>query len=144
MPHPIPYLSFNGNCEKAVRFYESALGGKLEVLLKNSDSPMAEQTPKEHLDRIMHARLALPGGGVLYAGDCPPQMKYSGIHGVGLTLNFDTVDQATKAFNALAAGGTVTMALQPMFWSKIFGMLTDKFGTPWMVNGELQAVYAKG
>jgi PhnB protein len=144
MPHPIPYLSFDGTCEKAVRFYETALGGKVEVLLKNSDSPMAEQTPKEHLDRIMHARLALPGGGVLYAGDCPPQMKYSGIHGVGLTLNFDTVDQATKAFNALAAGGTVTMALQPMFWSKIFGMLTDKFGTPWMVNGELQAVYAKG
>jgi len=42
-----------------------------------------------------------------------------------------------------AEGGTNSMALQPMFWAKIWGMLTDKFGTPWIVNGELQAVYAK-
>jgi PhnB protein len=53
------------------------------------------------------------------------------------------VAQATAAFNAVAEGGTVSMALQPMFWAKIWGMLTDKFGTPWIVNGELQAVYAK-
>ena len=143
MPTPIPYLSFDGKCAEAMRFYEKALSGKLELLLKNSDSPMAAQAPKEHADRIMHARLALPGGGMLYGGDCPPQTKYSGIHGVGLTLNFDTVDQATVAFKALSQGGTVSMDLQPMFWAKIWGMLTDKFGTPWIVNGELQAVYAK-
>ena len=143
MPTPIPYLSFDGNCAEAMRFYEKALGGKLELLLKNSDSPMAAQTPKEHADRIMHARLALPGGGMLYGGDCPSQIKYPGIHGVGLTLNFDTVDQATVAFKALSQGGTVSMDLQPMFWAKIWGMLTDKFGTPWIVNGELQAVHAK-
>jgi PhnB protein len=143
MPIPIPYLSFDGNCAEAMRFYEKALGGKLEVLLKNSDSPMAAHTPKEHADRIMHARLALPGGGTLYGGDCPPQMNYPGIHGVGLTLNFDTVEEATVAFKALAQGGAISMDLQPMFWARIWGMLTDKFGTPWIVNGELQAVYAK-
>ncbi len=143
MPIPIPYLSFDGKCAEAMRFYEQALGGKLELLLKNSDSPMAAQSPKEHADRIMHARLALPGGGMLFGGDCPPQMKYPGIHGVGLTLNFDTVEQATVAFKALSQGGTISMDLQPMFWAKIWGMLTDKFGTPWIVNGELQAVYAK-
>jgi PhnB protein len=142
MPHPIPYLSFDGNCAEAMRFYERALGGKLEVLLRNADSPMGAQTPPEHADRIMHARLALPHSGMLYAGDCPPQMKHQGVQGVALTLNFDTVAQATAAFNALAAGGTVTMALQPMFWARIWGMLTDKYGIPWIVNGELQAVYA--
>jgi len=141
--HPIPYLSFNGNCAEAMRFYERTLGGTLEVMLRNADSPFAAQTPQEHADRIMHARLALPGGGTLYAGDCPPQVPYSGIHGVGLTLNFDTVAQATAAFNALAAGGTVSMPLQPMFWANICGMLTDRYGTPWIVNGELQAIYAK-
>jgi PhnB protein len=143
MLHPIPYLSFNGNCAEAVRFYERALGGTLELLMRNADSPFAAQTPAQYADRIIHARLALPGGGALYAGDCPPQMKYSGIHGVGLTLNFEIVAQATAAFNALAEGGTVTMPPQPMFWAKICGMLTDKFGAPWIVNGELQAVYAK-
>ena len=143
MPHPIPYFSFDGNCAEAMRFYERALGGTLEVLMRNADSPMAAQTPPEHADRIMHARLALPGGGMIYAGDCPPQMKHTGIHGVGFALNYDTVAQATAAFNALAEGGTVSMALQPMFWAKIWGMLTDKFGTPWIVNGELQAHFAK-
>jgi PhnB protein len=53
------------------------------------------------------------------------------------------VTQATAAFNGLADGGTVSMALQTMYWAKIWGMLTDKFGTPWIVNGELQAVCAK-
>jgi PhnB protein len=140
MSHPIPYLSFNGNCAEAMRFYERALGGTLEVLQRGADSPMAAQVPPEHADRIIHARLALPGGGVLYAGDCPPQMKHTGIHGVALTLNYDTVAQATSVFNALAEGGAVSMGLQPMYWAKIWGMLTDKFGTPWIVNGELQAI----
>lgn len=143
MLQPIPYLSFNGNCADAMRFYERVLGGKLELLLRNADTPMAAQIPKEHADRIIHARLVLPGGVWLYAGDCPPQMAYAGIHGIALTLNYDTVEEATKAFNALADGGKVSMTLQPMFWAKIWGMLTDKFGTPWMVNGELQTVYPK-
>ena len=143
MPDVVPYLGFNGNCADAMRFYERALDGKIELMMSGADSPMAAQMPKEFAHRIMHARLALPGGGMVYGGDCPPQMKYAGIHGVSLTLNFDTVAKATTAFNALAEGGTISMALQPMFWSKIFGIVKDKFGTPWMVNGELQAVYPK-
>lgn len=137
MPHPIPYLAFNGNCAEAVRFYESALGGKLEILLNGADSPMAAQIPKESAHRILHARLALPGGGYLYAGDAPMQMPYQGIHGVSITLNYDTLVEAQKVFDRLAAGGKVTMAMQPSFWAKGFGMLVDKFGTPWIVNGEL-------
>ena len=143
MLQPIPYLSFNGDCAEAMRFYERVLGGKLELLLRNADTPMAAQTPKEHADRIVHARLLLPGGASLYAGDCPPQMGYAGIHGVALALNYDTVEQATEAFNALADGGKVSMSLQPMFWAKIWGMLTDKFGTPWIVNGELQPISSR-
>jgi PhnB protein len=144
MPHPIPYLAFNGNCAEAMKFYERALGGKLELLMRNADSPFAAQTPKEHADRIMHARLALPGGGSLYAGDCPPQMPYGGIQGLSLTLNFDTVEEATRAFNALGDGGKIVMELQPMFWAKIWGMLTDRFGTPWIINGELINIVQPG
>jgi len=143
MLQPIPYLSFNGDCADAMRFYERVLGGTLEVLMRNAESPFAAHTPKEHADRIIHARLALPGGGLLYAGDCPPQMPYAGIQGVGITLNFDTGAQATTVFNALAEGGSVTMGLQPMFWANIWGMLNDKFGAPWIINGELQPIEGK-
>jgi len=137
MPHPIAYLGFDGTCKDAMQFYERVLGGKLEILMTNGQSPMAAHCPSDSHDRILHARLALPGGGILMAGDCPGQMPYEGIKGVSLTLNYDTTAEAEQRFAALAEGGQITMALQPTFWAKIWGMLVDRYGTPWIVNGEL-------
>lgn len=136
MTQAIAYLAFNGNCAEAMRTYEKALGGKLEVLMSGADSPMAAQIPKEFADRILHARLVLPGGGMLYAGDAPAHLPYEGIKGVSITVDYATVAEAEKVFDALAAGGQVTMAMQPAFWAKRWGMLVDRFGTPWIVNGE--------
>ena len=137
MPQAIAYLAFDGNCAEAMRFYEQALGGKLEMMMSGADSPMAEQIPKESAHRIMHARLVLPGGGVLYAGDAPAQLPYEGIKGVAITLNYDERRRGRGAFAALAEGGKVTMPMQVAFWAKRWGMLVDRFGTPWIVNGEL-------
>ena len=134
MTQAIAYLAFDGNCADAMRFYEQALGGKLEVLMSGADSPMAEQMPKEFLHRIMHARLALPGGGLLYAGDTPANVPYEGIKGVSITVDYATVAEAERVFDALAAGGRVTMPMKQEFWAKRFGMLVDRFGTPWIVN----------
>jgi PhnB protein len=136
MPDVIPYLAFNGDCADAMRFYERALDGKIELMMSGAESPMAAQMPKEFAHRIMHARLALPGGAMLYAGDAPAQM-YQGIHGVSITLNYGSVAEAKKYFERLADGGKVTMAMAPTFWAKSFGMLTDKFGAHWIINGEL-------
>ena len=136
MTQAIAYLGFDGNCADAMRFYEQALGGKLEMLMSGADSPMAAQMPKEFLHRIMHARLALPGGGLLYAGDTPTNVPYEGIKGVSITVDYPTVAEAQRVFDALAAGGRVTMAMQESFWARRFGMLVDRFGTPWIVNGE--------
>jgi PhnB protein len=136
MPQPIPYLAFDGNCAEAMRFYAKVLDGKLD-LMTFGQSPMADQTPKEAMNRIMHARLALGDNGFLYAGDSPPQMPYQGIHGVSIALNYDSVAQAERAFKALADGGKVAMPFGATFWAKGFGMLTDKFGCPWIVNGEM-------
>ena len=140
MPLAIPYLAFNGNCAEAMRFYERALDGKLEVLMSGADSPMAAQMPKEFAHRIMHARLVLSDGGVLFAGDAPGHVPYEGIKGVSITLNYDTTAQAQKVFDALAVGGRVTMPMQPAFWAKTWGMLVDKFGTAWIVNGQPQPI----
>jgi PhnB protein len=137
MPHPIAYLSFNGNCTEAMRFYEKALGGKLEILLKAGDSPEAAHFGKEGADLILHADLELKGNGSLYGGDHMPHMgPYEGVKGVSLTLNYDTVDQAQRTFSALSEGGKITMPMQATFWAKIWGMFVDKFGVPWIINGE--------
>jgi PhnB protein len=137
MPHPTAYLSFDGNCAEAMRFYERALRGKLEIMMTNGESPMAEHFPPATHGRMLHARLALPDGGLLMAGDCPGHIPYEGIKGLSLTLNYTSVAEAERAFAALAEGGSVTMPMQPAFWAKTWGMLVDRFGTPWIVNGEL-------
>jgi PhnB protein len=93
--------------------------------------------PHEQGHRIAHARLILGGNGMLFAGDCPAGMPYEGIRGVTLTLNYDTVEQAQRVFKVLSEGGNVEMPLQPSMWAKTFGMLVDRYGAPWMVNGEL-------
>lgn len=138
MISPTPYLSFDGNCTEAMRFYAEALGADLQVLMTTGESPMAADCPEADADRILHARLALPGGGLLMGADCPTSMPYEGIQGVSLALDYDTVAAAEKVFAALCDGGQVTMPMQPCFWAKAFGMCVDRYGVNWMVNGEQQ------
>ena len=101
MTQAIAYLSFDGNCADAMRFYEQALGAKLEVLMSGAESPIAAQMPKEFAHRILHARLVLPGGGMLYGGDAPAQVPYEGIKGVAIAVDYDRVEKAEKVFAAL-------------------------------------------
>jgi PhnB protein len=65
------------------------------------------------------------------------QMPFQGIRGASVTLNFDSVAEAKGVFDKLGVGGKVGMPMAPSFWARSFGMLTDRFGTPWIVNGEL-------
>ena len=63
-------------------------------------------------------------------------MPYEGIKGVAIAVDYATVAEAESVFAALSEGGKVTMPMSPAFWAKRFGMCTDRFGTPWIVNGE--------
>lgn len=129
------YLNFDGNCADAMRFYQRTLGGQLD-LMSFGQSPMADQTPPGSADRIIHARLAFDGG-VLMASDTMPGMPYNGMHGFGLALSVPAASGARKLFEMLAEGGKVGMPLQKTFWAEAFGMVTDRYGTPWLVNGGL-------
>lgn len=138
MPETNAYLIFDGNCAEAMRFYESTLGGKLEALMNFGETPGCDQMPPESRDRIMHARLILDGR-PLMASDCMPGQPYEGMKGFSLSLAYPTAGEAQRVFDTLAEGGQVTMPLQKMFWAEAFGMVTDRFGTPWMVNGNMMA-----
>lgn len=137
MPQPIAYLSFNGNCEEAMRFYERVLDGRVDKIVRMSDMHCQAEMSPEHGKLVAHACLLLKDNGVLFGGDVPPFMTYEGIKGVSITLNYDTVEQAQRVFDGLAQGGSVQMPMQPAMWAKSWGMLVDRFGTPWLVNGEL-------
>ena len=127
------YLFFDGTCADAMRFYERTLGGKLD-LITHAQSPMAGETPPGSADRIMHARLTIDGG-TLMASDSMAGQPYGGMHGFSLALEYPTAADARRIFDALVQGGQVTMPMQKTFWAEAFGMLVDRFGTPWMVNG---------
>jgi PhnB protein len=139
MAQAIPYLAFNGNCAEAMRFYERVLGlgAKLEMMMNGADSPMAAQIPKEHAHRILHARLRFDDGSYLYAGDTPVHMPYDGMKGVTITMSYSSTAEGETVFKALSEGGTVIMPFQPTFWAKSSGMLTDRFGASWNINGEV-------
>jgi PhnB protein len=63
-------------------------------------------------------------------------MPYEGIKGVTLTISYASTAEGEAVFKSLSEGGTVTMPFQPAFLAKGAGMLTDRSGTPWVINGE--------
>jgi PhnB protein len=96
-------------------------------------SPMAEHVPAEWRDKVMHASVSIGGQMVLMGSDAPPD-RYKAPQGITVSLGIAEPAEADRVFAALAEGGTVTMPIQETFWALRFGMLTDQFGIPWMVN----------
>ena len=127
-----PYLSFNGQCEAAFKFYAQCLGGEVEVIMPYKGSPMAEEVPSDWQDKVMHAEFKL-GDRVLMGSDCTPE-QYKAPQGSSVMLVIEDPAKAESVFQALAANGTVTMPIQETFWAVRFGMVTDQFGIPWMIN----------
>jgi PhnB protein len=132
-----PYLTFNGQCEAAFKFYEKVLGGKIEAMMTFGGSPMEDRAPAEWRDKIMHARLTV-GANVLMGSDAPPD-RYEPMKGITVSIGVDDPAEAERIFHALAEDATVQMPIQQTFWAARFGMLTDRFGTPWMINCEQRA-----
>lgn len=132
-----PYLNFNGQCEAAFRFYEKCLGGKIEMMMRFADSPMADQVPAERRNQIVHVRMTAAGK-VLMGSDAPPE-NFEKPQGFSVSLSVNDPAEAERIFKALAEKGTVRMPLQQTFWAIRFGALVDQFGIPWMINCEQPA-----
>jgi PhnB protein len=107
------------------------LGGDLDIRT-NAESPGADQIPESQGDRVMHARLVV-GDQVLMASDAPPG-QYQRPAGNYVSITVDDAGEARRLFDALADGAQVPMPFDATFWSPGFGMLVDRWGTPWMVN----------
>jgi PhnB protein len=127
-----PYLGFDGNCREAFEFYAKTLGGKIESLLSYGESPMCAEFPPEMRDRVMHACLTV-GDAMLMGGDATG--PYDPSNGFMVALEIEDTGKAERVFGALGAGGRVTMPWAETFWVERFGMVTDRFGISWAVNG---------
>jgi PhnB protein len=130
------YLFFNGTCAEAMKFYAQTTGGKLDMV-PAGQTPAAEHVPPGTADLIIHARLEVPGGAVLMASDWMDTAPYPPIQGFAVSLMYPSADEARRIFDILAEGGKVSMPFGKTFFAEGFGMLKDRFGTPWMVGGRM-------
>lgn len=128
-----PYLNFDGNCEEAMGRYAKILGGEVLAMMRFDEMPGEQSFPPDMAKKIAHARLKI-GESVLMASDA--QGPYAPMQGASITLNITDPAKAEAAYNALLEGGNPLMPLSETFWAHKFGMLTDRFGTRWMVNCE--------
>jgi len=127
-----PYLTFDGKCEEAFKFYAKVLNGKIEGIMPFKGTPAEEHVPADQRDKVMHASLAFEGG-VLMGTDAPPQYRRP-MQGMSVSLQVTDPKEAERLFSAFAEGGTVNMPMEETFWATRFGAVTDRFGTPWMIN----------
>ncbi|HEU4660220.1 MAG TPA: VOC family protein [Pseudolabrys sp.] len=126
-----PYLFFDGRCDEAIEFYSKALGATTEMLMRYKDAPDQSMVTKGSENKVMHASLNIGGVRVLASdGHNKGNPKFEGF---SLAITAGSEPEAERMFNALSAGGEVTMPLAKTFFSPKFGMLKDKFGVQWMV-----------
>jgi len=127
-----PYLNFNGNARQALEFYTGVFGGNL-TLSTFADFGAAAAGSAD-AGRIMHGQLETTAGYTLMAADVTSEMPYQPPAGFSVSLSGDDGEALHGYWDKLCAGGTVTMPMQKQVWGDEFGMVTDKFGIPWLVN----------
>ena len=130
--HLTTHLNFNGDCEEAFQFYVQHLGSKIVTLMRYEGSPMEKHVPAEWAKKVIHASMSLADGMVMGA-DSPPD-RYEAPKGFTVTIGLSDETEAERIFAALSENGKVDMPLQKTFWATRFGMVTDRFGIPWMIN----------
>jgi len=132
------YLTFNGNCEEAFKFYKSVFGGEIPYMGRFKDMPAGEGGKLKPGDeeKIMHVSLPISKETMLMGSDVGGEWSpgYSAGNNFSISITTDTKDEADRLFNGLSAGGKVGMPMQKTFWGDYFGMFTDKFGINWMVS----------
>ena len=125
-------LNFDGRCREAFEFYAAVLGGEIKAMMTYGELPEMKDAAGEAAGKIAHAWLEVDGQ-VLMGSDAPPGMVEP-LGGFSVALHADTVEEARRLYDGLAEGGNAAFPLAPTSWSPGFGMLTDRFGTPWMIN----------
>jgi PhnB protein len=124
-------LNFGGNCEEALRFYEKHLGGKVTMMMRQSEAPGG---PRGDANAIIHARMDIAGTSLI-ANDVPGTV-FQKMRSVYLYLSVDSTAEAERVHKLLAEGGEIFMPMEETFFATRFSMLRDRFGVSWSIIHE--------
>src|SRR5687767_408881 len=125
-----PYLSFNGDCEAAFKFYEQCLGARIGGIFRYGGSPLEGQVPADWSDKVMHGNLTF-GDQVLQGAGVAAYVEPKGF---SFSIQLTDTSEAERIFRELAENGKVMMPIQETFWAERFGMVVDRFGISWLIN----------
>ncbi len=118
-----PYLTIpNGRGAEAAEFYTSLFGAREE-----------RRMPAEDGKRLMHCQLHFAGGAVYLSDDFQGKGGAPALSSVHVGLDKAAEVDAVAA-KAKAAGATITMGPDDMFWGDRFVMFVDPFGHTWQVG----------
>ena len=142
----VPYLNFDGTCAEAMTFYAQLFGGQIVYQGTFGEMPASEgmpPLPEAAKNRMMHVHLQV-GAQAIMASDTMPTIPgvdmstcgggYQKPQGMWVSIGVADATEGQRVFDGLTPGGHITMPFAATFWSAGFGMVTDRFGTPWMVN----------
>ena len=126
-----PYLFFDGRCDEALEFYKTALGAKVDMLMRFKEAPDQSMITPESKDKVMHAAVHIGDTQVLMSdGRCQSKPMFQGF---SLCISSPDTAEGEQRFKALSEGGQVQMPLAETFFAARFGMVADKFGVGWMI-----------
>ncbi|GHV91960.1 VOC family protein [Spirochaetia bacterium] len=126
------YFSFNGNCRKAMEFYAAVFGVKRpEQIMTYGQNPGGSS--EQDKDRILYACMPMFGMNVMFC-DCATGAEYTVGNNIMLTLGIADSEEIQRIFRDLSEGGEVYMPLEKTFFSKLFGMVCDRFGVIWQLS----------
>ena len=126
-------LAFKGQCREAFELYEKVLGGKIAVMntFGGSDTELPPGSTASAPEQIRFAELQVGEYSIL--GNDVPEEDYKPMQGFSIALHLKTAAESRRIFTAFSEGGHIVTPLSDVAWSSAFGIVTDRFGTPWLI-----------
>jgi PhnB protein len=122
-----PHLVVN-DAPAAIDFYKQAFAATEYLRMLADDGK-----------RVMHAHLGINGGSVMLHDDFPEYRGGAPLPEVaGVTMHLQVDDTDAWFDRAIAAGASVTMAPEDMFWGDRYAQVKDPFGHSWAFGATIR------
>jgi PhnB protein len=126
-------LAFGGRCREAFELYEKVLRGRIVImnLFGDTDAALPPNSAAAAPDQVRFAELQVGDSSIL--GNDLPASEFKKMQGFNIALHVPSAAEARRIFDAFAEGGQIDTPLSEVAWSPAFGIVTDRFGTPWLI-----------
>lgn len=131
-----PYITFSGECSKALTFYQEVFETNLLMSQTYDDYvPAGVTTPPKDLGKwILHAEMEICGTIFWFADEIAEPVSQGNM--VKLTATVSTSQEAQRIFDHLHHNSHITLPPTRTFYSSFHAGLVDKYGISWNIVAE--------